>query len=105
MSIEPSICASQSICPRCLSGSNAITKQISDDHWICHDLDELKDKLCDWLDDQDNVPPISEDAEVSSAEVDGKLHFKIHDVVLTNPRDTDEQDLYVTIERIESAEG
>ena len=82
-----------------------MSEQISDDHWICHDLDELKDKFCDWLDDQDNVPPISEDAEVSSAEVDGKLHFKIHDVVLTNPRDTDEQDLYVTVERVESTGG
>ena len=72
-----------------------MTEQISDDHWICHDLDEVKDKLCDWLDDQDNVPPISEDAKVSSVVVDGKLHFKIHD----------EQDLYVTVESVESAEG
>ena len=82
-----------------------MSEQISDDHWVCHDLDELKDKFCDWLDDQDNAPPISEDTEMSSVVVDGKLHFKIHDVVLTNPRDTDEQDLYVTIERIESAGG
>ncbi|SVD97317.1 uncharacterized protein METZ01_LOCUS450171, partial [marine metagenome] len=44
------------------------------------------------------------DTAVHSAEVDGKLHFKIHDVVLTNPRDTDEQDLYVTVERVESHE-
>ena len=82
-----------------------MTEQISDDHWICHDLNELKDKLCDWFDDQDNVPSISEDAEVSSVVVDGKFHFKIHDVVLTNPLDNNEQDLYVTIERIESAGG
>ena len=81
-----------------------MSEQISDDHWICHDLDELKDKFCDWLDDQDHEPPISEDAKVSSVVVDGKLHFKIHDVVLTNPRDTDEQDLYVTVERVESHE-
>ena len=80
-----------------------MTEQISDDHWICHDLDELKDKLCDWLDDQDNVPPISEDAEVSSVVVDGKLHFRIHDVILSDPNDKgDEQDLYVTIENVES---
>ena len=82
-----------------------MTEQISEDHWICHDLGELKDKFCDWLDDQDNAPPISEDAEVSSVVVDEKFHFKIHDVVLTNPRDTDEQDLYVTVESVESAEG
>ena len=82
-----------------------MTVQNLDEHWFYHYIDELKDKLCDWLDDQDNDPPISEDAEVSSVVVDGKLHFRIHDVVLTNPRDTDEQDLYVTIERIESAGG
>ena len=83
-----------------------MTEQISDDHWICHDLDELKDKFSDWLDDQDHDPVLSKDTAVHSAEVDGKLHFKIHDVVLTNPRDTDdEQDLYVTIERIESTGG
>ena len=83
-----------------------MTEQISDEHWGCHDLDELKDKLCDWLDDQDNVPPISEDAEVSSVVVDGKLHFRIHDVILSDPNDKgDEQDLYVTIERVENAGG
>ena len=81
-------------------------EKITDDHWIVHDIQELKDKLCDWLDDQDNVPPISEDAEVSSAEVDGKLHFRIHDVILSDPNDKgDEQDLYVTVERVESAVG
>ena len=88
-----------------MSGSDAMSEQISDDHWICHDLDELKDKFCDWLDDQVHEPVLPKDTAVQSAEVDGKLHFKIHDVVLTNPRDTDEQDLYVTIERIESAGG
>ena len=82
-----------------------MTEQISDDHWICHDLDELKDKFCDWLDDQDHDPVLPKDTAVHSTEVDGKLHFKIHDVVLTNPRDTDEQDLYVTIERVESTGG
>ena len=82
-----------------------MTEQISDDHWVCHDLDELKDKFCDWLDDQDNDPPISEDAEVSSVVVDGKLHFRIHDVILSDPNvKGDEQDLYVTVERVESAE-
>ena len=81
-----------------------MTEQISDDHWVCHDLDELKDKLCDWLDNQDHDPPISEDAEVSSAVVDENLHFKIHDIVLTNLKDTDKQDLYVTVERIEIPE-
>ena len=83
-----------------------MSEQISDDHWICHDLDELKDKFCDWLDDQDHEPVLPKDTAVHSAEVDGKLHFKIHDVILSDPNDKgDEQDLYVTIERIESAGG
>ena len=82
-----------------------MTEQISDDHWICHDLDELKDIFCDWLDDQDHEPVLPKDTAVKSAEVDGKLHFKIHDIVLTNPLDNNEQDLYVTIERVESDEG
>ena len=82
-----------------------MNEKTSDDHWGCHDLDELKDKFCDWLDDQDHEPVFPKDTAVQSAEVDGKLHFKIHEVVLTNPRVTDEQGLYVTIERIESAVG
>ena len=82
-----------------------MSQQISDDHWVCNDLDELKDKFCDWLDDQVHEPVLTKDTAVKSAEVDGKLNFKIHDVVLINPRDTDEQDLYVTVERVKSAEG
>ena len=62
-------------------------------------------QFCDWVDDKDHDPVLTKDTVVQSAEVDGKLHFKIHDVVLTNPRDTDEQDLYETIERIESTGG
>ena len=77
-----------------------MSEQLSDAHWVCHDLDELKDKFCDWLDDQDHEPVLTKDTAVKSAEVDGKLHFKIHDVVLTTPRATDEQDLYVTVERV-----
>ena len=81
-----------------------MSKEISEDHWFYHDIEELKEKFSDWLDD--TVDRLGGEREVSSrVDDDGKLHFKIHDVVLTNPRDTDEQDLYVTIERIESAEG
>ena len=28
-----------------------MTEQNSEDHWIYHDIDELKEKLSDWLDD------------------------------------------------------
>ena len=80
--------------------SEAVTK----DQWTVHDMDELKQKFSDWLDDQVHEPVLPKDTAVQSAEVDGKLNFKIHDVVLTNPRDTDEQDLYVTVERVESHE-
>ena len=82
-----------------------MSEQISDDHWICHDLDELKDKLCDWGDD--TVERLGGEREVSSrVDEEGKLHFRIHDVILSDPNDKgDEQDLYVTVERIESAEG
>ena len=42
----------------------------------------------------------------SRVDDEGKLHFKIHDIVLTNPKDTGaEQDFYVTVERVESAGG
>ena len=82
-----------------------MTEQISDDHWICHDLDELKDKFCEWVDDQDHEPVLPKDTAVHSTEVDGKLHFRIHDVILSDPSDKgDEQDLYVTVERVESTE-
>ena len=41
----------------------------------------------------------------SRADDDRKLHFKIHDVVLTHPKDIgDGQDVYVTVERVESDE-
>ena len=79
--------------------------QISDDHRTDHVIDELKENFSDWFDDV--VDRLGGEREVSSrVDNDGKLHFKIHDIVLTNPKDTgDEQDVYVTVERVESAEG
>ena len=78
-----------------------MTEQISDDHWVCHDLDELKDKFCDWLDDQDHESVLPKDTAVESSEVEGKLHFRIHDVILSDPNDKgDEQELYVTVEKV-----
>ena len=42
----------------------------------------------------------------SRVEKEGKLHFRIHDVILSDPNDKgDAQDLYVTIEKVESAGG
>ena len=79
-----------------------MSEQINEDHWVCHDIDELKEKFSDWLDD--TVERLGGEREVSSrVDDDGKLHFKIHDVVLTHPKDTGaELDVYLTIEQIES---
>ena len=79
--------------------------QISDDHWTDHVIDELKENFSDWFDDV--VDRLGGEREVSSrVDNDGKLHFKIHDIVLTNPKDTgDEQDVYVTVEQVESTWG
>ena len=42
----------------------------------------------------------------SRVEKEGKLHFRIHDVILSDPNDKgDAQDFYVTIEPVESAGG
>ena len=81
--------------------SEAVTK----DQWTVHDIDELKQKFSDWLDD--TVDRLGGERTVSSrVEKEGKLHFKIHDVILSDPDDKgDAQDLYVTIEQVESAGG
>ena len=70
------------------SGSDAMSEAVTKDQWTVHDIDELKQKFSDWLDD--TVERLGGERKVSSrVEKEGKLHFKIHDVVLTNPRDTD----------------
>ena len=87
------------------SGSDPMSKEITKDHWTVHDIDEFKETFSDWLDD--TVERLGGEREVSSrVDEEGKLHFRIHDVILSDPNDKgDEQDLYVTIERIESAGG
>ena len=79
-----------------------MSKEITEDHWSYHNIDELKNALCGWLDD--TIDNLGGEREVSSrVDAKGKLHFKIHDVVLTDLKDTgDEQDLYVSVENIES---
>ena len=78
------------------SGSDA-TK----DNWTVHDIDELKETLSDWLDD--TVDRLGGERKVSSrVDDEGKLHFRIHDVVLSDPDDNgEEENLYVTIEQVE----
>jgi hypothetical protein len=64
-------------------------------------IQHLKDSLCRWLDD--TVEKLSGDREVSSkVDDDGRLHLMVHDVILTNPKDTgDEQHYYMTIEQVD----
>ena len=78
---------------------------VTKDQWTVHDIDELKQKFSDWLDD--TVERLGGERKVSSrVDEAGKLHFKIHDVILSDPDDKgDAQDLYVTIEKVESAGG
>ena len=80
-----------------------MSEEITKDHWTVHDIDELKETFSAWLDD--TVDRLGGEREVSSrVEEDGKLHFRIHDVMLSDPNDKgDEQDLYVTVVRVESA--
>ena len=82
-----------------------MSKEITKEQWTVHDIDELKETFSDWLDD--TVERLGGEREVSSrVDEEGKLHFKIHDVILSDQDDKgDAQDLYVTIEKIESAGG
>ena len=68
---------------------------LTEDQWIIQNVEDLKIQFCEWVDSQ-----IEEDAEIQSASTDGKLHFKIHDVVLPRPDEPNETDLLVTIERV-----
>ena len=63
-------------------------------------IQHLKDSLCRWLDD--TVEKLGGEREVSSnVDDDGKLHLMVHDVVLSNPEETgDEQQFYMTVEQV-----
>ena len=81
-----------------------MSEEVTKDQWTVHDIDELKQKFSDWLDD--TVERLGDERTVSSRVDDaGKLHFRIHDVILSDQDDKgDAQDLYVTIEPVESVE-
>ena len=78
-------------------------ESLQDERRECEDIDELKNIICDWLDDsiERGLP---EDAKVTSATTDDKFYFLIYDVVMTNPENTDKQDLLFSIERVEVEE-
>ena len=87
------------------SGSDPMSEEITKNNWTVHDIDELKETLSDWLDD--TVERLGGEREVSSrVDDEGKLNFRIYDVILSDPKDKgDEQDVYVTVEQVESAGG
>lgn len=78
-------------------------ESLQDERRNYEDIEELKDTICGWLDDsiERGLP---EDAKITSATTDDKFYFLIHDVVMTNPQDTDKQDLLFSIERVEVEE-
>ena len=60
-------------------------ESLQDERRNYEDIDELKEIICDWLDDS----------------IDDKYYFLIHDVVMTRPENTERQDLLFSIERVE----
>ena len=80
-------------------------ESLQDERKDYEDIEELKDIICDWLDDSIERDGFQEDAEITSATTEGgKFYFLIHDVVMTNPQDTERQDLLFSIERVEVEE-
>ena len=79
-------------------------ESLQDDIKECVDIEELKDIICDWLDDSIERDGFQEDSKVSSATTDDKFYFLINDVVMTHPQDKDKQDLLFSIERVEVEE-
>jgi hypothetical protein len=73
----------------------------SEDNITVSDIEEMKEVFSNWLDD--TVDRLGGERKVSSrVDDEGKLHFRIHDVVLSDPDDNgEEENLYVTIEQVE----
>ena len=80
-------------------------ESLQDERRDYEDIEELKDIICDWLDDSIERDGFQEDAEITSATTEGgKFYFLINDVVMTNPQNTERQDLLFSIERVEVEE-
>ena len=77
-------------------------ESLQDERKDYEDIEELKDIICDWLDDSIERDGFQEDSKVSSATTNDKFYFLIHDVVMTHPENTERQDLLFSIERVES---
>ena len=76
-------------------------ESLQDERRECEDIDELQDIICGWLDDSIERDGFQEDSKVSSATTDDKFYFLIHDVVMTNPENTERQQLLFCVERVE----
>ena len=76
-------------------------ESLQDERKDYEDIEELKNIICDWLDDSIERDGFQEDSKVSSATTDDKFYFLIHDVVMTHPENTERQDLLFSIERVE----
>ena len=76
-------------------------ESLQDERRDYEDIEELKDTICGWLDDSIERDGFQEDSKVSSATTNDKFYFLIHDVVMTNPENTERQDLLFSIERVE----
>ena len=76
-------------------------ESLQDERRDYEDIEELKEIICDWLDDSIEQDGSQEDSKVTSATTDDKFYFLINDVVLTHPENTERQDLLFSIERVE----
>ena len=79
-------------------------ESLQDERRECEDIEELKEIICGWLEDSIERDGFQEDSKVSSVTTDDKFYFLIHDVVMTNPQNTERQDLLFSIERVEVEE-
>ena len=77
-------------------------ESLQDERKDYEDIEELKNIICDWLDDSIERDGFQKDSKVTSATTDDKFYFLIHDVVITHPENTERQELLFCIERGES---
>ena len=79
-------------------------ESLKDERKDYEDIEELKNIICDWLDDSIERDGFQEDSKISSVTTDDKFYFLINDVVMTHPQNTEIQDLLFSIERVEVEE-
>ena len=79
-------------------------ESLQDERKDYEDIEELKNIICDWLDDSIERDGFQEDSKISSVTTDDKFYFLINDVVMTHPQNTEIQDLLFSIERVEVEE-